>query len=369
MDTVALRSKFVDMKSRTDAMVATVAEAEGYARVAWEKRCSAGHCVHNDYFHITQGWSPGTPSAQFVNSHYRTRDWVVAERAMAGPNMPPCVMNEMISFNGLLYRGSGLDTLPVIANDDLCTNAVYSSPNGCAPWTPEANIPFDARECYGFLATNDGPLIWNGERYTGVQPPQAAYVMHQDAWLRGASGTWALRSSALPKRRNFAHVLWNGSIFMLAGADDMHNGANYRHVYAEILKSSDGMQTVTSLGDGPFGPRYGVRAAKAWGHVILIGGAYGDGGFSDQVAFTNRCWASNHPDLIPSSWFEIAPLPQALNHAMAGTLTVNGVETVGVIGGYNNLTHAGGGPLGTIYTLDGIGSQWRSRTDSDFWVE
>lgn len=353
-----------DAKAKLGAVVSNIDTAlTGFARAPFEKRSSAGHCVHQGYFHISQGWNPG--AGTFVSSHFRTKDFIVAERAVEPLGMVPVVFNECESFDGRIWRGPGYDRLPAVLGDDLVTNAIWSSPNGSGPWSQESNPPPLPREVASLLA-HDGYLYqFLGEAYTGHASP--TYAMRTDAYRKAPGGVWVQRASNLPKRRSFAYESWNGSIFVIGGADDNYGG-NYRKCFASILRSDDGMQSLVNVGDGPFGPGYGRRSAQFNGHVVLVGGAYGDGGFSDPVAFTNKVWASNHPGLIPESWFEIASLPAALNHAAVGVLTVDGVETLAVIGGYNNLTHAAGGPLGTIYTLNSLGGSWLSRSDSDFWV-
>jgi hypothetical protein len=336
----------------------------GFARAPYQKRCSAGHCNHQGYFHICQGWNPS--AGAFVSSHYRTQDFMVAERAVEPLGMTPVLFNEAASFDNRIYRGPGYDVLPAVLNDDLVTNAIWSSATGSAPWVQESNPPPLPREVASLLV-HDGHLYqFLGEAYTGHANP--TYAMRTDAYRKAPGGNWEQRANNLPKRRSFAYLSWNGAIFVIGGADDNHNGQDYRKVYGDILRSDDGMQSLTNLGDGPFGPGYGRRMAVFNGHVVLVGGAAGDGGFAAPVAFTNKVWASNHPGLIPSSWFELAPLPQALNHSIVGVLTIDGVETLGVIGGYNNVTHSGGGPLGTVYTLNALNGSWVARTDSDFWT-
>lgn len=336
----------------------------GFARAPYEKRCSAGHCNHQGYFHISQGWNPAAPG--FVASHFRTKDFIVAERALEPLGMVPVVFNECESFDGRIYRGPGYDTIPAVLNNDLTTNAIWSSGNGSAPWQQESNPPPLPREVAALVA-HDGYLYqFCGEAYTGHANP--TYYMRQDAYRKAPGGAWEQRASNLPKRRSFAYESWNGSIFVIGGADDNWNGADYRKVFASILRSDDGMQTLVNVGDGPFGPAYGRRSVQFNGHVVLIGGAIGDGGFNDPVSFTNKVWASNHAGLIPESWFECSPLPIALNHSICGVLTIDGVETLAVIGGYNNQTHYAGGPLGTIYTTTSLNGPWVARYESDFWV-
>ena len=53
---------------------------------------------------------------------------------------------------------------------------------------------------------------------------------------------------------------------------------------------------------------------------------------------------------------------------VVGVLNVNGVETLGVIGGYGYVAPGVYGALGTVFTLTDLAGQWQARTDSDFWV-
>lgn len=338
----------------------------GFARAPFEKRCSAGHCVHQGYAHITQGWNPAAPG--FVTSHYRTKDFIVAEKAIGSLGMTPCVFNEAESFDGRIYRGPGYDVIPAVPSNDLTTNAIYSSQTGSAPWQQEAGVPPTPRECAALL-NHDGFLYqFLGVRYNEYNYP--TYVMPADAWRYSAVAGWQQRSANLGiERRSFGYVSWNGAIYIIGGADDLGTpgNPNYRTAYSEIWKSTDGMQSIQLVGNGPFGTVFGHRAAKFQGHVVIVGGMTNSGTFSGPSVFTNKMWASNDAGLAPESWFECAPLPIAVAHAAVLVLTIDGVETLAVIGGYNNQTHSAGGPLGTIYTTASLNGPWVARYDSDFW--
>jgi hypothetical protein len=133
----------------------------GFKRAPYEARCAGGQCVHEGYAHIGQGWNPG--AGTFVASHFRTKDFMVAEKAIEPLGMTPVVMSEIASHAGRVYRGPGLDTLPAVYNDDLVTNAIWSSANGSAPWVQESSPPPLPREVCGLLTHGEHLYSFLGE--------------------------------------------------------------------------------------------------------------------------------------------------------------------------------------------------------------
>lgn len=357
------------LATTTDDLMASLT---GFRRAPWENRCSAGHCIHNGWGYIGPGWNPGSNS--YVPSIFRTKDFIKAYKAIAPHNMENTIFNEMESFNGRLFRSPGFDGLPLQYGDDGVTSNIWSTETGAEPWVQDADVPPLPREVSRFHKDADEQYLYllGGEAYNPAVPPSPVYHMRTDSWRRDKNGLWTQRNPSLFPLglRSFATFNAGTSIIIVGGATEWGpNHEDVRTVSAQILRSDDGLQSVTSLGDGPFGPLYGMRSTVAWGHAIIAGGAYGDGGFSTQVSFSNRCWAAPLSSaLAPADWFEIAPLPYAAEHAIMLTLSINGVDQIGYIDGYNNITNAGGGPVSGIHTLDILTGAWQARTDSDFWT-
>jgi hypothetical protein len=378
MDWAVQKAALANAKAKAAAAIAAIDVAvTGFQHAPYEKRCAAGATVHDNFLHITQGWSPGTPSLPFVASHFRTPDFIRAEKAVGDLQMYRCVMNELASFDGKLFRSSGLDTLPLTYGDDAVNDHIYASDTGAAPWVLEPGRPTGAlipKECgvlHAFNSASYGDILIDGmgEAYNPAPPP--TYHMRTALYRRSTAGAWAHHAAIPFRRRNFAYFTFGGLPYWAGGADDLRDpplSADYRTVYGDLIRFDADYQNPINLGSYPFGPAYGRKAALMSGHVVLTGGAKGDGTFSTQVSFTKEVWASNDPE-NPSSWFRLADLPEALNHHAVGVLTIDGVETLGVIGGYNNLAYSGGGPIGKIWTLGGLTGTWQARTDSDFWVD
>ncbi len=198
-------------------------------------------------------------------------------------------------------------------------------------------------------------------RYTPNPPP--TYFMPTDIWRKAPGGAWEQRNNAMSPRRSHAYLDWNGTIVMIGGRDD----TNYPTVVDlnDTVISSDGFATFQNLGSAPFRGAYGRRASKFNGMAVLTGGAYGPGG--PTTTYLNEVWTSSNP-LDPSSWVQYAPMPIACIHHMVGVLTIDGVETLAVIGGYNQNDRPDGSPYGTIYTTTDL-TQWVARMDSDFWLD
>lgn len=343
----------------------------GFARASYQARCAAGYCSHEGWAYIGPGWRPSVPSSAFVPGVFRTKDFVKAYKSIDGDGRTAAFFNDMTSAGGRLVTGYGCDTYPPVPNNDLVTHHAYSSVTGAGVWDTETGGA-SARECGRYQTI--GEYVYNllGIKYTGHANP--TYEMPRDVWRRPISGgAWSLRNADLGiKRRSFASAVDDNRGIIIGGADDLRTTGgdpNYRTCHNDILVTTDGYNSLTLIGYGPFRPAYGRQAVIAWGHLILSGGAYGDGPLASQVQFLNECWAVPlSTDLSPGNWVQIAPMPEALNHHMFLSLPINGVETIAVIGGYNNLTYSGGGPIGKIWTLNSLSGSWQARTDSDFWV-
>lgn len=367
--TIMLRDKVDAVQAEVENIVDAVQAREGFVRAAYTPRAGAAHCVHNGYGYIAPGWKYGSSGPYFVPGVIRFRDFERCYVATDADGMVPAFLNGMASDGTRLQRAFGCDTYPALPSNDLVTDKAYSSLTGNGAWTEEAHS-MPPRECIKVKRHGDYLYTGLGIRYSGGTNP--TYVMPRDIWRKPVSGgPWALRNSDIGfKRRDSAMESVGNRILVIGGAVDLQDSSplDWRTVKASILVTDDDFATVTDAGNGPFGPLYGHSSTQAWGHVIIAGGAYGDGAFHSQVAFTGKCWAAP-VELAhdPDEWFEIGTLPVASNHGMMLTLQIHGVDVVGYWAAYNNITNPNG-PIGKFYTLDGLDAPWQARPDSDFWV-
>jgi hypothetical protein len=367
LDWSAQRTKLNSAKASTaSAMAAVNLALTGFQPDTYVKRCAAGHTVHDGHLHIGSGWQlpiGQTPGA-FVSGHYRTKDFMVAEKAVGSLGTPDIVMHELASFEGKLHRGPGLDDLVYNSGDDLVTNAVHHSVNGSAPWSAESTPPFGPRECCLFLEHDGYLYVGMGERYS-TNPAPYVYEMPKDIWRRAPNGSWTLRNADVGfGLRSFSQVSYNGRAWMIGGADDgAFTGSNALRVdTAKIRSSDDGFETITDHGDGPF-CGYGMRCTKAFGGVVMAGGASGLG---SNFALSDKVFLLSGTGL--STCVELAPLPEPAMHIILGALTINGVETLAAINGYviRNGVHM---VSGMIYLLTDPQGEWFVPTGSDFLTE
>jgi hypothetical protein len=366
IDADAAQAKFEAMKVCADEMIAA---ATGFSRQPWIKRAGAGHCVHIDpitgvpYLHITSGWNYATQS--LPGGHWRTKDFVTCERATEPINVLPATFSEMASFNGRLFRCNGLWDYPFSQpNSTHTTDKVFMSDTGAFPWQLDLNAPSQEGEC-GMAVVSGGYLYTRpGENYRINSPP--TYNMPTAVHRRDANGVWT-ESGSTPARRSFAYLDWNGKIVLIGGRDD----TNYPAVadLNDMVVSSDGFATSQRFTGFPFRGAYGRRATIFNGRLVLTGGAYGQDGLTANTVFLKEVWSASLADDItdPASWRRDADLPTAVAHHVVATLSPGGLETMGVIGGYNSVDRPGGSPSGRIDTTTDL-ETWTLRTDSDFCV-
>lgn len=373
MDWSTQKAVLAGAKAKANSALEAVDTAfTGFFRVTpsapYLKRCAAPTAVHDGWGYIGPGWNYGGSPAYFVNDLVRTKDFVKCYRQVAALGMEAAFLSGMVSDGAKLWKGFGCNTYPAISNDDLVTDKLYSLVPGQAAQQETHSIP--PRECADMWEHGDYIYLGLGIRYTGSTNP--TYVMPRDIWRKAKSGgSWSLCNADIGyRRRDYAVVSTGSKCLIIGGASDLQDTApvDRRVVHASILVTEDDFATVTNAGDGPFGPLFGHSVSVAWDHVIIAGGAYGDGTFNDQVTFSNKVWAA--PIALahdPAEWFEIASLPVSCDHSMMLTLKPDGVnDMVGFFAGYNNITNSGG-PIGKIWTLNSLNSQWEPRHDSDFW--
>jgi hypothetical protein len=332
----------VKLQSAVDGVDAAIA---GFQRTPFSPSIQQG-CVHNGYAYLTAGWE----HSNIYNDVWRTKDFVVCEKAVGANDLPGICFHHMDSFAGKVYRGPGFDSMT--EQGDRVTNRCFASVDGSLPWT-ELTIPWAPRECAGFMAAGDYLYCFLGLAYN---LPAAGYTMLPDAWRMDANGVWEQRSADLPlRRRSFTYANWQGNVVLIGGRDDMTPGGPTN--YNDIWRSTDGMQGMTRiLEHGPFPNGYEWRAVVFQGRLVLLGGT-ASGAAGDRFA---TVYSSNDPDL--QTWVQHPNMPVGRSHFTAAVLTVNGVETLGVITGYGS-----SGAMRDIYTTTDLVT-WTARTDSDFWV-
>ena len=365
-DVSPILNDFYAAKAHADAFIRAVS---GFAIAPWPKRYGSGHCSHVDpfsgqtYFHINNGWD--FSRQVIVPGHFRTKDFKTVEQAIEPINVLPVTFGELASLNGKLFRTNGFWNYPQQPGNDHTTSNVYMSDTG-GFWMLDASAPAIDRECHMALAHTDGCLyIGMGERYSINPPP--TYQMPTDFLRRNIAG-WTQQNNTMRPRRSFAYFSSGSSIVIGCGRDD----TNYPTVVDlnDFIASTDGGVTFQVLGNAPFRGAYGRRAAPFHGGIVLVGGAYSTTGNGNtaNTTYLNEIWWTDTP-LLPSTYVALPPLPIACVHGMVGVLTVDGVETLAVISGYNSNDRPDGSPYGTIFTFAWADGVWRARRDSGFWVD
>jgi hypothetical protein len=325
----------------------------GFQPTTYTPRSAAPVCVQDDWAYIGPGWNYGGPS-YFITDLVRTKDFVTFYSPVTPHGMESAFLSGMASDGVRIHKGFGCNTYPAITNDDLVTDKVYAMVPGEAAQLETHAMP--PRECADMWEGGDYIYTGLGIRYTGSTNP--TYVMPRDIWRKPKSGgAWALCNSDIGyRRRDYAAVYTGDRHLIIGGASDLQDTSpvDRRVVHASLLVTEDDFTTVTTAGNGPFGPLFGHSGAIAWDHVVIANGAYGDGTFSDQVTFSNKVWAAPiELAHIPAEWFEIASLPIACDHGMM--IFLDG--KLRYLPGYNNVTHPSGPPSG-IYTLSSLNGSW-----------
>lgn len=369
VDADALRSVFFDAEIAATGMENALT---GFQTSPWIKRAGAGYCVHTDsvtgipHLHIGPGWNYATQS--LPPGHFRTSDFVTIERAIEPIDVVPSAFAEMCSARGKIRRAGGLFDYPFGsipgAPSSHCTNAIYTSDTGSGPWSSDPDAPTTQRECLVYEATDSGTeYLGLGVGYAANPPP--TYYMPVDFVRRTADGPFEGRSTNNRPRRSVTSYTVGEVLVIGCGRDD----TQYPDAVDlnDFIVSTDGAATFQSMGAAPFRGAYGRRATKFGGGVVLTGGAYSVGtGTTANTDFLDECWFMSNP-LDLSTLQQMPALPIACVHHIAAVLTIGGVETLALIGGYNSNARPDGSPYGTIYTTTDLHT-WTARTDSGFWV-
>jgi hypothetical protein len=358
MSWIAIRASLDAAKTKAEGIAEDFyQQATGYRRAQFTKRCAMGSVKHSDgYLHIGSGWLPGVTAAQgaFVGGHYRTNDFLRCEKAQ-GNDPHQSIFYEMASHGGELVKVCGLNDLVWSAGDTLTTAQVSASQDG-VNWSAKPAFPVQ-HEC-GFAISNGTDLFAGfGVSYNASGSP--IYDINRAVHKWNGSG-WSLVNSDVGFAiRSFGYTYFAGRFYFFAGRDD----TSYPTVTdSAVCRSTEDFITFTNHGNLPFSG-YGARCANIWGGVACVGSAAGEPNatFSPAVYWSDTPW-----DV--SSFVQLASLPEATIHMALGALTINGVETLGQIGGYvrrNSVYQA----CGTVHTLSSKTGQWQARTDSDFWVD
>lgn len=368
--------------ARVDAARESIlGQQTGFRRSPYEKRTSAAHCIHGGYLHFGGGMIPGS---HLVGSRYRTADFVRAEKAVGNITLAPVTFTAMASFDGRIHQTAGFDQYPWVGpppggtlGTDYTTDACYSSLTGTVPWVAEPKPPgLPPRETHMLLAHNGKLFDGLGEGYSPNYPNVPLYYMPRQISKRAPGGSWQVANSDVGfNRRHFAYISVGARAYIFGGASDLQlsGDPNRRKCFNDILYTDDDFASIQSAGSGPFEAGYGRKAVLFKDHIVLTPCSHNQNqveysGFSDPQDYTRTCWAAPVADADdPSAWFQIADLPIAGNHWVAGVLWVNGVETLGVLSGYGKV-NGSYAAIGHVYTLTDLAGQWVARTESDFWV-
>lgn len=371
IDADAIRSDLLAAKGEVDAALTALA---GFSRQPWIKRAGAAHCNHVDpitgieYFHINRGWDFSKQAV--LPGHWRTKDFVTVERAQEPTGLLADVFCEMASFDGKLYSAGGLWDYPPSPNNDHCTDKIFLSDTG-GFWGLDSGAPPVHRECHALLASGGYLKMWGGERYSVPTDVPPVYVMPTDGWRKPiGGGPWEQCSSAVPQNRSFAYFGRPDGDWMIGGRGDLTYPAIVDR--NDIWVATDNGLGFQHVGIAPFRGAFGRRATPAFGGHIITGGAYGlngSGNTADTVHLNEAWFLPGGADpTVAGSWIAMPPLPIAVVHHMAGALTINGVETFALIGGYNSKDRPDGSPYGTIFTTTDPSVPMVARPESDFSV-
>lgn len=333
---------------RVDSAVEGVNVAmTGFQRQAFTPRCAAAACVHQGYGHISAGWHPA--GGYLYGDHWRTPDFIRAEKAI-GVSLPANSFHNLVSGGGSLVRGPGFDT--TLGGGDHVTNVMHQSATGAA--FSQLPVPaFAPREAAGMVYLDGWFYVIGGLTY---RVPGPGFDLFRDVWKSQNLTNWTQVTNNLPiTRRSFLTAVQGGNIYIIGGRQDVDPvpaGIDFNDVWV----TSDGFQTLTQItASAPFPTGF-----SRWGDW-MNGRFYVGGGRRDaSPQYINSVWSTD--DFI--NWTQHANFPQAASHQVAFCLNVEGVQTLGVIGGYTN----GSGPLGTIHTTTDPDAGWLARTESDFWI-
>lgn len=344
-----LLSAVTDLESVTEAMQVS---ATRFQRTAFTPRAAAAACVHNGYGHIDGGWHPA--GGYLYGDHWRTPDFVRAEKAL-DVSLPTNSFHTLESFGGKLIRGPGYDTLIPPSHGDHLTNGMYESDTG-ASFSALSTPPFPPIEAQAMHV--HGGYLWMvcGLHYITDSNNPKQFSISKSAYRRTVGGVWSLVNDNLPIQRR-SHLLTSlgSDMYVIGGTFGEYGNGSDQIDNADVWKTSDGFLTMTQVGTAPIPTGF-----ARWG--VWFNGRYVVGGGRRKASpnYISEVWST--ADF--ANWTQHEDFPHGASHQVAFALTVQGVPTLGVIGGYTN----GTGPLGTIHTTTNLAQPWSPRTDSDFWV-